>query len=48
MHLVHINEDYPTIEEAAAQADGLAVLGMFFQVTPNKGKKPWAVRHMLN
>ena len=48
MHLVHMNEDYSSIEEAAAQKDGLAVLGLFFQVADSKGKKPFAVSKSLN
>ena len=43
MHLVHVNEDYASLEEAAGHKDGLAVLGFFFMVSETKGKKPWAV-----
>lgn len=32
MHLVHFNEKYGSLREAADKPDGLAVLAIFFQV----------------
>ena len=32
MHLVHFNEKYGSLREAADKPDGLAVLAVFFQV----------------
>lgn len=35
MHLVHFNSKYQTIDEAAPLDDGLAVLGIFFELADN-------------
>ena len=33
LHIVHFNERYPSLSEAADKSDGLAVLGLFFVVS---------------
>jgi hypothetical protein len=35
LHLVHFNTAYGTFAEAADKPDGLAVIGVFLQVTKN-------------
>ena len=42
MHLVHVNNKYPTIEVALGNDDGLAVMGFFLESSDSK--KPFAVR----
>ena len=32
MHIVHIKEEYDTLDQAVADDTGVAVLGFFFQV----------------
>ena len=38
IHLVHYNTKYGSVMEAIKHEDGLAVLGIFYQV--KKGEKP--------
>lgn len=33
MHLVHYSERYDSVDTASANAEGLAVLGVFFEVS---------------
>ncbi|XP_030237540.1 carbonic anhydrase 4b [Gadus morhua] len=42
MHIVHIKEEYDTLDQAVADDTGVAVLGFFFQEspTPNKQYEP--------
>ena len=44
MHLVHVNSKYPTTAEALDNADGLAVLGFFFETSSNRGRAVFLVK----